>query len=355
MIRPTLILGASLLAVPAGAQVIQAPSPFATPGESEAAKAAGAIAHKSSADAQALSQGEIDASPDGTKIGIQAADLWLNKWARFYGRVTVPVTQDHSKDIKDESTATATTESKAPVLSATAKQQLVDPYGGLANLSGGVFKLLYSFESAAPCNEKLQKSQKPQKASNVLPFATLVARQLPSRHLGAAADECAAERIASKAQGAHGIFGDLRAGFKFIELPDPGDSNPDVVGTKVNVFYSAAIGLKMIAPLYSSSDSNPNEPDLTHRTGGLTVGLYYVFNSAADTTQSSVYKDLLNKQTTAWTGVLGWDLPSTDVAALTFSITPKTSDSRLGKTFVFGLTLKNKHADESRPPDAGKP
>jgi hypothetical protein len=148
-------------------------------------------------------------------------------------------------------------------------------------------------------------------------------------------------KTASDAQVQHGLFIDIRGGLKFIELPDPGDSNPDVAGTRANVFYSGIVGVKSIAALYD----DPTWTD-AHRTGGLTVGLYFIYNFAADTTQSSVYGTLLNKQTTAWTAVVGWDLPSTDVAALTFSLTPHTSDKRMGKTFTFGLTLKNKSASD---------
>jgi hypothetical protein len=59
-----------------------------------------------------------------------------------------------------------------------------------------------------------------------------------------------------------------------------------------------------------------------------------------------VNREPARPQTWAFTGVVGWDLPNTELAALTFSLTPKTSDSRFGKTFVFGVTLKKKDADQ---------
>jgi hypothetical protein len=418
-----LVTACILLLLPRGihAQIVQSVNAVTSPGDSELTGARRVVAGADAKSGKLLTQGNVDASPDGTKIGIQAADLWISKFFRFYGRLTVPVTQP-AKSEAPKQPASATEPAPAPVdvrtLSATAKQQLVDPYGGLFNMSGGAFVRIgpsakvslrkksplpeaaalpmtrsapgvtrppapsaapgsreqdfERFENplfrapraetprAAAARGRPQPSSEPRSSTTSLAGESSRGQtaivQVDRRRVYAAQAR-AEERgenptelligpddatAANKLQDDHGLFLDVRGGLKFLELPVPGESNPEIAGSKVNVFYSGIAGLKFITPLYNAEPSNDPAVDGAHRTGGLTLGAYYVHNYAADTSQSDVYATLLNRKTWAITGVVGWDLPNTSIAALTFSFTPKTSDTRMGKTFVFGVTLKNK-------------
>jgi hypothetical protein len=353
-----------LLAGTAQAQIIQSVNRFTTPGDAESKAGAAVADGEKSKGAKALTQGDVNASADGTKVGIQAADLWLSRFFRFYGRLTLPVTeQQESQGAGDK--ANAVTETPAPpAVTAAARQQLMDPFGGLLNLSGGLFMRL-----GKQAQTKVQVSQVKDRKEIYRTLGRLkvdadteesTQKQIsqPQLMVAAGVERLKAEgrnqaqtlrndEAAKQLQDPHGLFLDWRVGLKFINLPEPGASNPDISGNKANVFYATALGLKYIAPLYDERPTGNAGADDLHRTGGLTLGGYIVLNYAADRTQSSVFKTgALESSTWAATGVLGWDLPNTDVAALTFSFSPWTNNAQLGKTFVFGLTLKRKTEDK---------
>ncbi len=318
----------------AEAQIIQSVNRFSTAGDSEKVTATAAENGEKAQGAQIISQANVDVSADSTKIGIQAVDLWITRYVRMYGRLTLPVKS------ADTSSATSSTGASGPTasggstaaaqVSATPKQQLVDPYGGLFNLSGGVFySLANPFASA-----DVKKHSTKVKAREIRSLMTRVPKSAGKQPTE---KDKEMDTLVEQVQDPHGVFFDVRTGFKFIDLPAPGDSSPTVGGTKVAVFYSGIVGVKVIAPLYDADPASPG----THQTGGLTLGGYFVYNFAADTSQSTAFADQLNRQTSAFTGNIGWSLPNTSIAALTFSFTPWTSDSRLGKTFVFGVALQS--------------
>jgi hypothetical protein len=135
-------------------------------------------------------------------------------------------------------------------------------------------------------------------------------------------------------------------------LPNAGDSSATVGDRKLAVFYTGIAGVKLIAHLYDAPpDGTPG--DAAHLAGGLTLGVYAVGNYAADPSQSDVFKTLLKRGTMAVTGVIGINLPTT--AALTFSFTPWTSDSRMGKSFVFGFNVLRPTKDAPPKPTAAAP
>src|SRR4051812_17939554 len=76
----------------ATAQIVQAVNRFANPGESEA-KSTKAVANgEGEAGANLLTQASAQAvGSDTTQIGLQAVDLWVNKYVRLYARLTLPV------------------------------------------------------------------------------------------------------------------------------------------------------------------------------------------------------------------------------------------------------------------------
>jgi hypothetical protein len=285
----TVVAAVVLSATAANAQIIQAVTPFANSGEPESKKTR--QADQAATGATLLSQASVEAiGSDSSQIGLQAMDLWINRYTRLYARLTLPV-KAQAATMTTATTATANSAIAAPATkpSEGIVKQLVDPYGGLFNLSGGVFKAVYTPTSEA-------------KAMNAQPD--------------------------------HGAFLDVRGGFKLLDLPNAAGSAPSVGNTKVGVFYTGIAGVKYIANLYDW----PTAMTTDHLAGGLTLGAYVVGNYAADTSQSDVFDTALRRGTVALTAIVGVNLPS--VAGITFSFTPWTNDeARLGKTFVFGFTL----------------
>ena len=329
----------------ADAQIIQSVNRFSTAGDSEKATAIAAENGEKAQGAQIISQANVDVSADSTKIGIQAVDLWMTPYIRMYGRLTLPVKSTDSPSTPASTAASSSAASSgsnaARQVSATAKQQLVDPYGGLFNLSGGAFYSLANPFASRKAKGDVKGYQT--KASARQMFSLLQSIEESNGNKGTGAEEAASEL-----QDPHGIFLDVRAGLKFIDLPAPGDSSPTVGESKVAVFYSGIAGLKVIAPLYDARPTGDGAVDSGHETGGLTLGGYFVYNFAADTSQSTAFVDQLNRRTAAVTGVIGWNLPNTSIAALNFSFTPWTSDSRLGKTFVFGVALQSQTGKDTK-------
>lgn len=310
----------SVAASAAQAQIVQSVNKFTTPGEPEQNNVTGAEAAKSDKGITLLSQAGAEAvDSETTQIGLQALDLWMSRKSRFYARLTLPIKEKPAVEEKSEDGADTTTE--APKLSDSIIKQLVDPFGGILNLSGGLFTRL-----GAPGPSAIETD----------------ADTLTNN-----------EETKKKLQPEHGLFLDVRGGFKFIDLPNPGARAISIGDSKLNVFYTGIVGLKVIAPLYHSQAAAAVRTD-TDLAGGLTLGAYFVANHAADKTQSDVFTDLLKRRTTAFTLVVGVNLPT--MAALTFSATPWTNDSRMGKTFVFGFNVirPKSETEEGRATETAK-
>jgi hypothetical protein len=305
----------------ANAQIIQPVNRFASPGESETATDAAVARNSDDKGIALLTQASAEAvGTDGTQVGLQAIDLWLSRKARLYGRLTLPLKRDQQEE------ATGSADGKA--LSENVRRQLVDPYGGLLNLSGGLFARLGKPGVRTAQEARIAKeittlrNQEPQKTTDGVPEP---------------------QAALSRMQPDHGTFLDLRAGIKLIDLPEAGDRAVDVGGSKLNLFYTGIAGLKVILPLYKRAVDGPDahEADLA---GGLTVGAYIVGNHAADPDQSALFAATLKRSTGALTAVIGLNLPGT--AGLTLSLTPWTTDSSMGKTFVFGFNVLRPVAPE---------
>jgi len=322
----SLCLAALLLSANvASAQIIQAVNRFANPGENENKSPKAVASGESEAGANLLTQASAQAvGSDTTQIGLQAVDLWINKYSRLYARLTLPLnsqnpTQPSSQNSQSNtSTASASTTQTLKISDGVIKQ-LVDPFGGLFNLSGGVFSYL----------GKAGRGVGEQDATK-----RVVINELKSQGKSSADSDVMA--AVSQIHPDHGAFFDARGGFKFIDLPSPSDNALAVGSSKVSVFYTGIAGIKYIANLYDVAPMGTSADD-GHLAGGLTLGAYIVGNYAADPTQSSAIPTLINRGTAALTGVIGVNLPQ--IAAITFSVTPWTSDSRLGKTFVFGFNV----------------
>jgi hypothetical protein len=228
-----------------------------------------------------LSQADVAVESQTTQVGLQAMDLFFDKDWRLYVRSTLPV-----PDGNDE---TAAAES-ATALNASTKSALVDPYGGVLNLSVGAFKHIPSVLT-------------PRDGNGVDPD--------------------------------HGIFLDARFGLKLINLPDQTADSPALLNTTVSPFYSAAVMFKIVRSIFPSEDSR-------EAAGGFEFGIGGIVNIAADKSASKAFSDGRLETTT---GAVRCDvaLSLTSIAAINVSWTPWSNNDAFGKRFVIGLKLLNQN------------
>jgi hypothetical protein len=290
---------------------MQSVNRFTAPGQSESRTNDAVAQDADDKGAELLGQASVQATTDGnTQIALQAVDLWMSRKSRLYARLTLPVTKAPAEESVDQAQAAGTSAKLADGI----VKQLVDPYGGVVNVSGGIFARL-----GKPGERSVQDSA--------------IATALAGRGVS---DENEVRRVLSRMQPDHGAFLDIRGGIKMIDLPDAGPRAVDVGGNKLNVFYTGIAGIKVMTPL-SVRPLDPDEQSEGDIAGGVTLGAYIVGNHAADVTQSTIFDTALNRSTAAFTAVIGVSLAK--VAALTFSFTPWTNDERMGKMFVFGVDV----------------
>lgn len=366
------VLLISLLTVGAAeAQIVQAVNRFANAGEPETKTNDAVTNGADDKGAVLLSQASAQTTSDGkTQIALQAVDLWMSRKSRLYARLTLPV---KTEPAATPASAAAATE---PVLKPSdgVVKQLVDPFGGVFNLSGGLFTRLgkrdkltrQEIETRDELFAKIPDAVKKSGREATALLAELkqtfddravaatdlqaIAADLTTGKVAAASPELAAEvesvyRKLAKMQPDHGAFLDVRGGLKMIDLPGPGERAVSLGGHKVNVFYTGIAGLKVITPL-SLLPLNPSEQAREDIAGGVTLGAYLVGNYAADSKQSSLFTTALDRRTLAFTTVVGVNIAN--VAALTFSLTPWTSDDRMGKVFVFGFDVLRPTSGEGK-------
>jgi hypothetical protein len=317
----------------ADAQIIQAVNRFANAGEPE--ENTNAAVEKKGDDKGMLLLSQASAQAEGgdnTQIALQAVDLWMSRKTRFYARLTLPVKAQPAE--KTEESATPTETEKKP--SDAIVKQLVDPFGGIVNVSGGYFGQLRK-PGGKPSHQEDVIQRRVRSTSE-----TRLRAVNDSEPVKKAEEE--ARAAVEKMQPDHGAFLDLRAGIKLIDLPNPGSRAVAVGETKLNVFYTGIAGVKAILPLYKRpvSAGDATKEDLA---GGLTLGAYLVANRAADVTQSDIFSSSLNRSTRAFTAVVGINLPG--IAGLSLSLTPWTNDKRMGKVFVFGFEVLRPTKNES--------
>jgi hypothetical protein len=224
-----------------------------------------------------LQQADISVDNDTTQLGLQALTLFFTRDWRFYVRSTVPVPKENNAD--DAAPALPGAALSAPTLDDAAIAALLDPYGGILNLSAGVFPRLWSAADAD-----------------------------------------------------HGLFVDARVGMKLISLPGQTDSAPTVLNTKVTPFYSGAIMLKVVRQLFDSAAGE-------HVAGGFEFGVGYVANVVADESASRVFTSGTLQRTTH-NARIDAAISLNKVAAIDISWNPWSSND-LGRRFVVGLKLLN--------------
>ncbi len=225
-----------------------------------------------------LSQLDLNAGSKTAQAGIQALDLYMNNVVRMYTRLTLPLAS--SSAVSDKS-----------VLPQVAVGSLLDPYGGVLNISAGAFKQLVNTVNH------------------------------PDKD--------------------HGLFIDGRLGLKFVELPGQSERAPSIAGATVSPFYSGAAMLKFIHQLYTDGG-------MKDVAGGVEIGVGFVGNYSVDTSVSSAFGDKLVNR---WSGGMRVDvlinLPG--IAGMNFSWNPNTfGSSAFGKNFLVGIKLFNQNPSASK-------
>jgi hypothetical protein len=238
--------------------------------------------HKAAEDTQesgvsVLSQADVSLDNDTTQVGLQAMDLFFNKDWRLYIRSTLPLPKAKSESAT-ASTVPAGTSTIAS-LDDSSISALLDPYGGVLNVSTGAFFQL-------------------------MPMVT---------------DDKE-----------HGVFVDARLGMKLLSLPDQADAAPTVLNTQVTPFYAGALMFKFVSKLSTDADGE-------HTAGGFELGLGYLVNVTADKAASGVFTTQTLEPTSHAVRV-DLAISLTKVAAIDLSWSPWNSMG-FGKRFVVGLKL----------------
>jgi hypothetical protein len=181
----------------------------------------------------------VSAGTVAPEVALQAAEFYFtNRW-RLYIRSTLPTTSDEGEDTEeeaDDSAAPGEAEEAEPAAAVdeAVKSALLDPAGGLLNLSTGYF------------------------------------RKLPSPFLFGEANDAE-----------HGLFLDVRGGLRFIELPEQTLKLKDGTGS-FTPFYSGSVGVRLILPVFS-------DPRLSEHAGGVEGHVGYLVNRVADTSASALF------------------------------------------------------------------
>jgi hypothetical protein len=249
------------------------------------ASSRGQVAGKANADEEPsasgvslLSQADVAVDKSSTLVGLQAMDLFFNKDWRLYIRSTLPVPSEKSSDTAPGGNPPASDGKLADHAIAA----LLDPYGGVLNLSTGAY--------------------------TQLPFLK-----------------------PSDTDSDHGLFVDARVGLKLLSLPQQDAAAPTVLNTTVTPFYSGAVVLKLVRSVFPDANGE-------HVAGGVEFGVGYVINVVVDKTLSPVFANgTLDRVTHAARFDLAISL--TSIAAINVSWNPWTSNSGFGKHFIVGLKL----------------
>lgn len=224
-----------------------------------------------------LSQADIEAGSTAPKVSINAADLYFKGGhARLYVRSTLPVPAAGSTDGTPSTSATA---AGAQPLDDRILSALSDPFGGLMYVAGGTID------------------------------------RLPGQD----------------ADHTRGWFTDLRAGAKFIQLPETLDKDR----FRVAPFLIASAGLRLSEPLWFDENGQSEAGRLD---ASLTLGMNHVVDSTISElfTGTPARPATLDKTVLSLTAAFG--LSINKQVALTFSGTAWSSGG-LARRFVMGVAL----------------
>lgn len=193
----------------------------------------------------------VSAGTIAPEVTLQAAEFFFtNRW-RLYVRSTLPTTgDDEESDAADDAggDGEADDAEAAAAVDESVKSALLDPVGGLLNISTGYF------------------------------------RKLPSPFLFGEANDAE-----------HGLFLDARGGLRFVELPEETLKLKEGTGT-FTPFYFASVGVRLILPVFTDGS-------LTEHAGGVEGHVGYMINRVADASASRLFSGIdggdpvLNKTT----------------------------------------------------------
>ena len=184
----------------------------------------------------------LSAGTIAPEVALQAAEFYFtNRW-RLYIRSTIPTTADDEEAPEDDSGDGDDAEGEgeaepAAVVDEAVKSALLDPAGGLLNLSTGYF------------------------------------RKLPSPFLFGEANDAE-----------HGLFLDVRGGLRFIELPEQTLKLKDGTGS-FTPFYSASVGVRLILPVFADAS-------LSEHAGGIEGHVGYLVNRVGDASASKLFSGI---------------------------------------------------------------
>jgi hypothetical protein len=286
-----------MAAAPAGAQTMARASEQPPPSNSPTAEAAG-----NAPSTGLLTQADITGGARAAQVGLQAGDFFItgnrgSGFAKIYFRTTVPFTQDATATGRSSATGSPSGSGAEPetaaTLNAATTLALLDPYGGLLNLSGGYW------------------------------------RQLGAAH-ARKADGTTGERLDNE-----GLFLDGRVGLKMINLPDQTADSATVGGTTVTPFVTSSIAIRYAHSVYTG--------DFKKAEGLFEASVAVLTNVAADTAVSSAFANhLLAKQTWALSLSIAFQLTGNLAVTITGSPTSSNgSAADLGKNYQVGVKLLN--------------
>lgn len=93
-----------------------------------------------------LTQADVTVENNASQVGLQAVDLFINKAMRLYLRTTLPIAQSAAGS--QSAPGQTGGSSQVPKLSDAAVSGLLDPYGGVLNLTGGYWRqIAYGHDS----------------------------------------------------------------------------------------------------------------------------------------------------------------------------------------------------------------
>lgn len=240
-----------------------------------------------------LTQADVTVENSAAQVGLQAVELFITGnerkgFAKVYVRTTLPMAED-----KPEAQAAGGADGEVAALTPAAVAGLLDPYGGILNLTGGYWRKLAT-----------------------------------GRDAKGEVDE-------------DGLFLDARSGIKLINLPEQAVNSPAFAGTRVTPFYTWSLVGRFSHRLYSDAE----KPKRTKETaaGRIEAGFGLVGNHASDSTLSAAFSNgLLTNNTLAISGSL--TLTVNGALAVTISASPWSHNGAatpFGKHFTVGLKVLN--------------
>ncbi len=250
-----------------------------------------------------LTQADVTGGSTSPQLALQAGDFFITGtpktgFAKIYFRTTVPLTPDSAANTNasgaSSSSGSGAASASTNTLSSAATVALLDPYGGILNLSGGYW------------------------------------RQIAKAYGRTADGHKTAEPLDNE-----GLFLDSRFGFKMVNLPDQTAESAKVGSTSVTPFATASVALRYAHSVYTD--------DYKKTEGLFEMSLAVVTNYAADTDVSSAFKNnLLAKRT--WAVSLSIAFQMNGSLAITITGSPASgngSAAGFGKNYQIGLKLLN--------------